>query len=128
MTSVNSLSCSYVAAVSVPLLATVPPIDRVITSNSAPTTTAFFIEPVLLTCRPCSAPVSEPLLWVLRLALVPDLEVQARPRQRAGVPHRPDPRPLTPAPAPLPFVPATVGAWGLVLASVSQVIRVPYPF
>src|SRR2546430_13763579 len=91
MTSVNSLSCSYVAAVSVPLLATVPPIDRVITSNSAPTTTAFFIEPVLLTCRPRSAPVSEPLLWVLRLALVPDPEVHPRPRPRGAGPPRPHP-------------------------------------
>ena len=36
------------------------------------------------------SPLTKPLLGVLRLALVTDLEVQARPFQGARLPHRPD--------------------------------------
>ena len=42
-TSVKSLSCSYVALPSVPLLATDPPIDSVSTTSSEPITNAFFM-------------------------------------------------------------------------------------
>src|SRR5205814_10254131 len=88
-TSVNSRSCSYVAPLSVPLLATDPPSDRVSTTSNEPITHAFFMESP--TSRISSAPLAEPLFGVLRLALVPHLEVQARPLERAGLPHCPNP-------------------------------------
>ena len=62
-TSVNSLSCSYVALPSVPLLATEPPSDSVSTTRSEPITKAFFMD------SPCPhrlAALPEPLFRVLR--------------------------------------------------------------
>src|SRR2546421_9572012 len=87
-TSVNSRSCSYVAPLSVPLLATEPPSDRVSTTSKEPITNAFFMESPR--SRIASAPLPEPLFGVLRLALVTHLEIEARPLQRARVPHCPD--------------------------------------
>src|SRR5262245_55966386 len=84
-TSVNNRSCSYVAPESVPLLATEPPSDRVSTTSREPITNAFFMESPR--SRTLSAPLSEPLFGVLRPALVPDLEIEARPLQRARIPH-----------------------------------------
>src|SRR5690242_14813220 len=86
-TSVNSRSCSYVAPESVPLLATEPPSVRVSTTSREPITNAFFMESPR--SRTLSAPLSEPLFGVLRLTLVPHLEIEARPLERAGVPHCP---------------------------------------
>src|SRR5262244_3634447 len=86
-TSVNSRSCSYVAPESVPLLATEPPSVRVSTTSREPITNAFFMESPR--SRTLSAPLSEPLFGVLRLALVSHLEIEARPLQGAGVPHCP---------------------------------------
>src|SRR5919108_3500353 len=91
-TSVNSRSCSYVAPVSVPLLATEPPSDRVSTTSREPITNAFFMESPR--SRIASAPLSEPLFGVLRPPLVPHLEIEARPLERARVPHCPDALPL----------------------------------
>src|SRR3989441_9657899 len=87
-TSVKSRSCSYVAPLSVPLLATEPPSERVSTTSKEPITNAFFMESPR--SRVASAPLSEPLFRVLRLALVTHLEIEARPLQRARVPHCPD--------------------------------------
>src|SRR5437899_5235172 len=87
-TSVTSRSCSYVAPWSVPLLATEPPSDRVSTTSKEPITNAFFMESPR--SRIASAPLPEPLFGVLRLALVTHLEIEARPLQRARVPHCPD--------------------------------------
>src|SRR5439155_731944 len=87
-TSVNSRSCSYVAPLSVPLLATEPPSERVSTTSKEPITNAFFMESPR--SRVASAPLSEPLFRVLWLALVTHLEIEARPLQRARVPHCPD--------------------------------------
>src|SRR3989442_2734850 len=87
-TSVNSRSCSYVALLSVPLLATEPPSERVSTTSKEPITNAFFMESP--GSRVASAPLSEPLFGVLRLALVAHLEIEARPLQRARIPHCPD--------------------------------------
>src|SRR2546427_1492017 len=86
-TSVKSRSCSYVAPLSVPLLATEPPSERVSTTSKEPITNAFFMESPR--SRVASAPLSEPLFRVLRLALVTHLEIEARPLQRARVPHCP---------------------------------------
>src|SRR5205085_12144133 len=83
--SVNSRSCSCVAPLSVPLLATEPPSERVSTTSKEPITNAFFMESPR--SRIASAPLSEPLFGVLRLALVTHLEIEARPFQRARVPH-----------------------------------------
>src|SRR5918996_934280 len=83
-TSVNSLSCSYVAPLSEDLLATEPPSDSVSTMSSEPITNAFFMESP-------STSLPEPLGGVQRLALESHLEVEARPRQGAGVSHRADP-------------------------------------
>src|SRR5438445_427114 len=87
-TSVKSRSCSYVAPLSVPLLATEPPSERVSTTSKEPITNAFCMESPR--SRVASAPLSEPLFRVLRLALVTHLEIEARPLQRARVPHCPD--------------------------------------
>src|SRR5438094_10072260 len=87
-TSVQSRSCSYVAPLSVPLLGTEPPSERVSTTSKEPITNAFFMESPR--SRVASAPLSEPLFRVLRLALVTHLEIEARPLQRARVPHCPD--------------------------------------
>src|SRR6267142_1871869 len=87
-TSVNSRSCSYVAPLSVPLLATEPPSERVSTTSKEPITNAFFMESPR--SRVASAPLSEPLFGVLRLALMPHLEIEARSLERACVPHCPD--------------------------------------
>src|SRR5215470_13287777 len=87
-TSVKSRSCSYVAPESVPLLATEPPSERVSTTSREPITNAFFMESPR--SRTLSAPLSEPLFGVLRLALVSHLEIEARPLQRARIPHCPD--------------------------------------
>src|SRR5215470_238396 len=84
-TSVNSRSCSYVAALSVTLLAADPPSESVNTTSNAPVTNAFFMESPWL---PLSAPCAEPLLGILGLALEAHLEVEARPFQRARVPDR----------------------------------------
>src|SRR5436190_20186882 len=88
-TSVNSRSCSYVAPESVPLLATVPPSDSVNTTSNEPITNAFFMN--ISSCAAISAPLAEPLFWILGLALEADLEIQARSLERAGVSHRADP-------------------------------------
>src|SRR6267143_657634 len=87
-TSVKSRSCSYVAPLYVPLLATEPPSERVSTTSKEPITNTFFMESPR--SRIASAPLSEPLFGVLRLALVPHLEIEARPLERARVPHCPD--------------------------------------
>src|SRR5256885_6653646 len=87
-TSVNSRSCSYVAPLSVPWLATEPPSERVSATSKEAITNAFFMESPR--SRIASAPLSEPLFGVLRLALVTHLEIEARPFQRARVPHCPD--------------------------------------
>src|SRR5918996_4554558 len=86
-TSVNSLSCSYVAPLSEDLLATEPPSESVRTASSEPITNAFFMESP-------STSLPEPVGGVHGLALEPHLEVETRPCQRAGVTHRPDPLPL----------------------------------
>src|ERR1044072_7022450 len=86
-TSVKSSRVLEVAAVSLPLLATPPPSDRVRMSRSEEIRTTFFM------CRMgrivyASVELSfwtQPLGRVLGLALVPHLEVEARPLQRAGV-------------------------------------------
>src|SRR2546425_172570 len=87
-TSVKSRSCSYVAPLSVPLLATEPPSERVSTTSKEPITNAFFMESPR--SRVASAPLSEPLFRVLRLALVTHLSAERadhtalrRPRQPA---------------------------------------------
>src|SRR5919108_2659090 len=87
-TSVNNRSCSYVAALSVTLLAADPPSESVSTTSNAPVTNAFFMESPW---PPLSAPLPEPLLGILRPALEAHLEVEARPLQRARVPDRSDP-------------------------------------
>src|SRR5260370_11864338 len=86
--SVNSRSCSYVTPLPVPVLATEPTSVRVSTTSKEPITNAFFMESPR--SRIASAPLSEPLFGVLRLALVTPLEIEARPLQRARVPHCPD--------------------------------------
>src|SRR2546428_2034744 len=87
-TWVKRLCCSFVAPLSVPVLATEPPSERVSTTSKEPITNAFFMESPR--SRVASAPLSEPLFRVLRLALVTHLEIEARPLQRARVPHCPD--------------------------------------
>src|SRR3989442_3155673 len=84
-TSVNSRSCSYVAPLSVLLLATVPPKDSVSTTRSELMTNAFFMKPPLT-----SASLPQPVGRILGLALEAHLEVQARARERAGIPDGAD--------------------------------------
>src|SRR5207237_246734 len=65
-----------------------PPSDSVSTTSNAPVTNAFFMESPW---PPLSAPLAEPLLGILGLALEAHLEVEARPFQRARVPDRSNP-------------------------------------
>src|SRR5207245_11005386 len=97
--SVKSRSCPDVAPLSGPLLATEPPSERVSTTSKEPITNAFFMESPR--SRVASAPLSEPLFRVLRLALVTHLEIEARPLQRARGPHCPDALSLLPVVASL---------------------------
>src|SRR5439155_6626422 len=76
------------AALSVTLLAGDPPSERCNTTSNAPFTNAFFME---APWPPLSAPLPEPLLGILGLALEAYLEIEARPFQRARVPDRSDP-------------------------------------
>src|SRR5581483_3717387 len=63
--------------------------DSVNTTSSEPITNAFFMKSPRV--PESSAPLAEPLFGVLRLALEPHLEIQARPLEGAGVPHCADP-------------------------------------
>src|SRR5262249_61190990 len=88
-TSVNSLSCSYVALWSALLLATDPPSDRVSTTRSVLITKAFFMD-VVLSSPLGLATLTEPLFRILRLALVTHLQVEPRPGERSRIAHRAD--------------------------------------
>src|SRR5438552_18879963 len=123
-TSVNNRSCSYVAPVSVPLLATVPPIESVRTSNREPMSNAFFIVWI---SPPRLAAMPEPLLRVLRLTLVSYLEVQTGPDQRSAVPHARDPLPVPDVVALLDGHVRDVRVERVVLVAVIENDQVPIP-
>src|SRR5262245_37318465 len=110
-TSVNSLRFSYVAAVSLLLLATAPPSESVMRSRSTEIIATFlarrmglmYASALLLFARPSPAYTvravdlatrPQPLRGILRLPCVAHLEVEARPLQRSRVPHRADGLPL----------------------------------
>src|SRR5262245_29511209 len=119
-TSVNRRSCSYVAPLSVLLLATVPPSDNVSTTSSDPITNAFLMESP-------STSLAEPLGGIERPALVTHFEIQARTIERTGVPHRPDPLSLAHVVALLDVDVRDMGVERVVVVAVVEDDQVPIP-
>src|SRR5215510_1493841 len=124
-TSVNSLSCSYVALWSALLLATDPPSDRVSTTRSVLITKAFFMD--VLSSPLGLATLAEPLFWILRLALVTHLEVEPRPGERSRIAHRADPLSLPHVLALLRLDVGDVGVERVVLVAVVHDDQVTVP-
>src|SRR5262245_41214937 len=143
-TSVKSRRFSYVAAESLLLLATPPPSDSESKSRSAEIVTTFFtcrIEPMgnppprVVSLAPTfgrraghhSSAWPQPLRWILRLARVPHLEVEARTLKRARVPHGADHLSLLHLVTLVDADVGHVGVEGVVLAPVIHDDQVPVP-